>query len=428
MILIILGVFALLRQLGASSVGAAFGASLYLSTTVAMTAWTRLTMGEPLGLIFLLLASLVGCRYQATKRWHAAGLCIGFLLVGAALSKEMLLAAAPLPWYLGCCHAGNGRFHSLHASPRNRWLTVAIGLCLLVTVIPVAWVGLTARHEAFSLQYGRAALSAGVLVGRWFGFIIPSWPGIRPFTAALPTNFLFLSIVALGCRIALSDKPARASTTALLLVSLALPTFGALSYAPWPLILPFYGLPFQLGSSILFAVSVTALCRRFQRLQPVIVACSCCVLAGTVLQAYYAARQQFARQQVNYDLAIALPSLPPADSGFSAAQVVYPESWRGPGPALRRYSQTVTGQQVATRIGNVHCNRMRQLESTAVPSLLISYSNNCGVLKSPDRSFVHYYHYIDWPIVRLRLDSVRADVEFPQFPIGDSGRAAEGDK
>jgi hypothetical protein len=412
MLLILAAVFALLRRLDTSALGAAFGASLYLSTTSAMTAWTRLTMGEPLALMFMLAATGLACSYQATTRWRATAIGIGLLIAGAVLSKEMVVALAPLPWYIGCSLKPDGKLIPLQPSPRNAWLTISIGICLVLTLAPIAWVAAHARQEGFALQYGQDTPSLLWMAARWFGFILPAWPG-RPLATVFAANVLFFVTLVHGWRIALSDRDSRQSRKRLLLLSLALPTIGALAYVPWPLILPFYGFPFQVAESILLAVAVTAVVQRFPRAQPLIIVICCCFLLGFSLQAYRAARQQFAREEINYQLAVGLPDFPAAASGFTGARVVFPESWRGPGPALWRYSQAVTRRRVTTRMGNIHCDQLRQLESHGTRSLLISYSNECGTLKRPDRSYVGYFHYLELPTFLLRKDSLRVDVAFP---------------
>jgi hypothetical protein len=262
------------------------------------------------------------------------------------------------------------------------------------------------------LQYGQDTPSILWVAARWFGFMLPAWPGRSSLGTVFAANVLFFVTLVHGWRIALSDGDSGQSRKRLLLLSLALPTIGALAYAPWPLILPFYGFPFQVAESILLAVAVTAVVQRFPRAQPFIIAVCACFLFGFSLQAYRAARQQFAREDINYQLAVALPEFPAAGSGFTGAHVVFPESWRGPGPALWRYSQAVTRRPVATRMGNIHCDQMRQLERQG-SNLLISYSNECGTLRRPDRSYVRYFHYLELPTFSLGKDSLRVDVAFP---------------
>jgi len=125
MCIIVLAVYLFLRRLDLDRWGSAFGASLFVVAQSASPAWIRLTMGEPLGLLAIVCASLLATWYQGTSRWRAIGVMIAALLTASMLAKEMLVALVPFVLLLACSRNTHGDFEKPFGQP----LTSAADSC-----------------------------------------------------------------------------------------------------------------------------------------------------------------------------------------------------------------------------------------------------------------------------------------------------------
>jgi hypothetical protein len=102
MCLIVAGAYLVLRDLGVARVAAVCSAALFVVAPPAIVAWVRLSIGEPLGTLFLLLATWLAIRYQGSARWRLIAAAIALLLLAVAFTKEMLLVAVPYVLAVAC--------------------------------------------------------------------------------------------------------------------------------------------------------------------------------------------------------------------------------------------------------------------------------------------------------------------------------------
>ncbi|MGH7561788.1 MAG: phospholipid carrier-dependent glycosyltransferase, partial [Gemmatimonadales bacterium] len=130
--------YLLLRRLSAGATGAVLGAGLVLFSYSSSHAWVRLTLGEPLGLLCVLLASLLAVQSRTDREWRVLAIASGLLVGIAILAKEMLVAWAPIVAYLGCVVDEKGRLGALGAPDRQgRWVLASVGIATAAASIPV---------------------------------------------------------------------------------------------------------------------------------------------------------------------------------------------------------------------------------------------------------------------------------------------------
>ena len=95
------GVYLLGRRLALRPLPALAAASLFVFSRLVSEAWTRMTMGEPLGILCTLGALHLAIGWRRTPAPAMRAAWAGALMVGAVLAKEMLVGVLPLVWLLG---------------------------------------------------------------------------------------------------------------------------------------------------------------------------------------------------------------------------------------------------------------------------------------------------------------------------------------
>jgi hypothetical protein len=410
---IIGGTYYVLLQLRVSKVAAVLGALLFVTAGTATPAYLRLTMAEPLGTMFLLAASALALQYRRVKRWRLSALAVAGLLIATVLSKEMLVAAAPFVLLLGCCRRADLRFGPPRFDQRGIWLLAMATVGIALASIPIVWAALQVKPESFGGMYGRAGVSIQSVLGNWVSFSLVQAPVFLPEgnTSFIVTNFVFLSIIAIGWRELFRARRDRQHFVILLLIVLTLPGCAALIYSPWPQVQLFYGLPFLLGVSILFAQAVVGIETALPRGRWAAYIASGAVFAGTSASAYHIAQLVYADRAVKFNVARELLNYPREDSVLYGVQRIPLVRWEGQGPTLRRYMVAVFETDAVPPINDVTCRQLRALEQQArLGTVLASSSLRCGPFLHPSKVFKEEYQYLGWPIPRIHIDSVRSDL------------------
>lgn len=408
-------IYWLLRRLGADTIGAVAGAALFICAHTAEDGWMRLTMGEPLGVLFLLAGTIVGERYlRADDRWRAP--VIAVLVVLAILAKEMLFGAVPFVVAVAVARDHEGRLAWPRSDRRTRalliWVTAGTGLALAA----VAWAARGVGAAGFSASYGATSVSVGRYLSLWQQILMPT--GVRPglTTWLLPANLMLLSVCGWGLWRAGRDPGARAHVHVVLALGLGLPAIGAALYLPWPYFNLFYGLPFLVGPALVFATAVTALRTSGKGPGLAAGAAVAVLVAFAGASAGRTARTDATRQLVDGAVAAALPG-----RGADSIKVIEPflpqQAWQGTGPTLVRYAVAMGMALYLPPAVDVTCDQAaRMLSAGPGHDLFISYSDRCGRLRTVDRRILGTYRYLDLPGLRFATDTIEADLVGPAAP------------
>ncbi|HEX6965129.1 MAG TPA: hypothetical protein VF166_04950 [Gemmatimonadaceae bacterium] len=414
---IVAGVFLTLRRMGAARAGAVAGAALFIVASTAEPSWTRLTMGEPLGTMAMLGALWLAAGYQRATRRPRDGVAIAILLALALLAKEMFVATVPFVLLVALCFEGPDRVVIPERTARNIRVVVASAIACLLVLVPVAITALRVSGERFAAQYGAAALSSDRVLHLMGVLLLPVHPAYAPRIAPLlfPANLLFVLLVIAGWALAVREPVTRDAAALLGFVALLLPLLGAIAYAPWPLFEDFYGLPFLIASAMLVALAVTYIERYAPRGTWAAYAACVVMLGYSATTTQHAARASAARQEVNDELSRALVANAYPDSVVMATRFITPQQWEGTGPTLRRYALVFHPGVTLPPIRDALCPATKPIYAALYQDphdrhMLITYSDECGVFPRPMQSFVRYYHYIYWPTLQRRTDSLRADL------------------
>ncbi|HET7040993.1 MAG TPA: hypothetical protein VFI13_03195, partial [Gemmatimonadales bacterium] len=232
--LLVAGVYALGRRLALRPAPALAAASLFVVSRISSEAWTRMTMGEPLGLLLALGALILATtwRERPAETWRIVG--AGVLMALAVLAKEMLIALLPLLWLIGIARGEDGRLGTPALNAANRRLVALSGLAPLIAFGAVVLVAMTRGHGGISDLYGGRPAGIGTLLGLitrpWL--LVGERGGFTGF--ALPGNALFLLLLVTGGWAEARHPERRAHLGWMVTIAVTLSLFFAILYLPWP--------------------------------------------------------------------------------------------------------------------------------------------------------------------------------------------------
>lgn len=409
------GVYLLARRLGASWMGAAAGASLLVCARTAQEAWVRVTMGEPLGLGFMLGAALVVTDPRwVTRSPGGAAAATGALVAAAILAKEMLVAWVPALLLLGACYQEGGVLGPPQWTPRLRRLVTAVGVATLLSCIAVLLAASARSAEGFTASYRMEGVSLHRLVANWNQMVMPENTSGRSSWWLQRPNILFAVTCLSGLAVAFSRLEGRRHAWLVTGVGVALSAAGALVYLPWPYFSPFYAVPFLVGPSLLLATAVTAVERHVPRVRWAAYAGAASVALLVAMASAYMSRVTIAQQQVNGDLAQLLPRYASADSILVAQPFRPQQTWQGWGPTLVRYALSVGAASQLPRAVDVGCRDIPYLlQGRLGNAVLISYSYYCGSTPGATLRLRRSFTFLDYVTLSVGTDSVGADLFAP---------------
>lgn len=428
--LLVAGVYLLFRRLALRPLPAMAGASLFVFSRIVGEAWTRMTMGEPLGLLCALGALLLATTWRTGSRpvLRAAG--AGLLVAGAVLAKEMLIGVLPLVWLVGIARGPDGRLsRPVRSGDTLRWLgwstlapLVAFGIALVVALQGGGSAGFTG-------MYGEAPAGVGIFVSLavrpWM--VVGGRPGLDAL--AMPGNLCFLLLIVIGGGLAFSRAEWRHHFGWTAVGALILSLAYAVLYLPWPYAYLYYGIPFLLGPALLFGLSLQLIADERPRGPVAALIGWVAVLVTTAPATGQAASLTIALQQVNGDLVHTIAQVPHAERLVVARVSPAPRPWMGSAAMLRRYAIALGTIRALPAAEDLGCRESAVLlERPLGGTIFVTYPGACGGIQSPSVHIARGYRVLDlsWSGVTIRSDSVIADVLIgldamrPEAPGGDS--------
>ena len=344
--------YALFRRLGAERLGAAFGASILVVGSAAQPAWIRM-VGESHVVVFGILAALLALGYRAAPRYRGRAVAIATLALAMALAKDLAAVLALPILVLG---AGADP-RSWLRDRRSRWLTLGLGAVVLF----VGGLVLTGRAALTESGYASAygASLAGLDVQRGFDLFLPLSRGVDSRLGQV----LFLGVLLLGW-------PGRRRVMG----AVALAALGLVAYAPWPLWLPFYALPFSLGVLATLAVAIGSTGTRWRRV--VVLGSAALLVLAAGSRSFTMAQWARAERRLLHQITLDIATLGSAESGADspALDTLYiplaePSmfEWSDPGATLVRNARRL-GFDSLPSAASVRCG-----EGFSGPTLRLSW-------------------------------------------------------
>lgn len=412
LLLLVAGVVVVLRRMAIGPVAAVAAASVFVVGRVSGEAWTRMTMGEPLGLLFALGALYLATRWRE-RRSIGNIIGTGVALMLAVLSKEMLIGVVPFVWLIGISRGADGRLGRPAFGAAERWWMLRISVLPVAAFVAALIVALDGGSGGFTTLYGatidRTRATIELLLRPWF------LQGQRPGLSALglPGNTLFLGVLLVGGALAWRDTARRGPLITALIGAVGASVALAILYVPWPYFNLYYAIPFLLGIVLLYAVAFEALLAsgRAGRLGAVLVWLG--TLGGAAPAAAHAASYAIALQQVNGELAGFIARIPNADRIVTARRELAPAAWIGTASTLRRYALATGAASTLPPGQDLLCADIGPLLQRGIGrSVVISYLHNCGGFGTPSAQVIRRYRYVwvAWGGMGVAPDSVGADL------------------
>ena len=374
-------------------------------------------MAEPLGLLFALAAALLAAQVRTARFWRATAIASGGLVALAILSKEMLVAWAPVVAYLGCYLGPDGRLGRIRMPDLpGRWVLASVGIATAAAAVPIVLAATSLKQAGYASLFGQGGLSPIRVAAIAQRMLVP-WPvaqGAEGIPFALPALLFVLTLIC-GLNTASADNDWRDHTGRAWAVGLALPAMGTILYMPWPTYWALYGLPFLIGPALLTAIAVTSAERRSRRWGWTARALATGCLLTVIAPPVHLARRFAARQEVNAALAQELPSRQAADTIIVA--LVIPPRVGLPGigtAALRNYALLLhPGTSLAPALDAECADVAARFRRGLGRTVIISYGDQCGQLPVATISMRRSFRYFDLGHFRPGIDSIRADLFDP---------------
>ena len=406
-------VFLLFRRLSVGMIGATAGASLFVVSRVVGEAWTRMTMGEPLGLLCGLGALLVATRWRASARPLRLVIGSGILMAVAVLAKEMLIGLLPLVWLVGVARGQDGRFTWPKLGKREWGWIFWASFPPLAAFAAAVITALGVRSEGFTALYGtpgdRGPVFFQLMAWPWLAEgLIPTWASIRSLG-----DVALYATTAAGLGLAWRARERRTHLMVAAVAALGLSTALAILYVPWPYFNLYYAIPFLLGPALLFGIAVQRLVEAGVVGRALAGLGWLGVVAGAAPPTARAASMAIAVQQVNGEIVAMLGQAPNADRIVVAQRVVSPQVWMTTGATLRRYALATGAARTLPPGMDLSCSAVNDLGHGGLGrTVLITYLQNCGGIQPSSARIMRHFDYlwIDHHGIGVSPDSVAADI------------------
>ncbi len=236
--------------------------------------WIR-PAGEPIALIFFLIALGRALNYADADDWKQRAFIISVCAVGIILSKEMLIVLLPAGWLFSRLRVRDGAWSWAPWAHRDTYLLGVVTAVSVALMIPVIYVAQHAHKSSYAGQYGLGAIAWRSLFDRFELALVPAAPRLHWLEglASDPTwtmvrvipNLMWIAMIVIAAVAAKRDQMLWPLVFGLLWV-----TTGVLAYLPWPGQGLFYMMPFAAGTMFVAAHALNGpLSRRNKNRRPV---------------------------------------------------------------------------------------------------------------------------------------------------------------
>ncbi|MEO8577687.1 MAG: hypothetical protein ABI556_13340 [Gemmatimonadales bacterium] len=247
----------LFSRMGLNQVASFIALALWATMGPTAELWIRIA-GEPVALIFFLVALHLALNYADAEDWRRRAMIIAALSLGIILTKELLVVLLPAGWLMSRVRLRDGEWSWAQWTRRDTFLISIVSAVVTTAMIPVIYVATHASAASYAAQYASRPPIWGSFLERLEVALIPSGPrlhwlvGLRsdPAWAVIRTlpNLAWIAMVLFAV---LGETRRRILWPVVIGLSWVLA--GVLAYLPWPSQGMFYMMPFALGTMFLAA-------------------------------------------------------------------------------------------------------------------------------------------------------------------------------
>jgi hypothetical protein len=406
---VVVSAYFLLRRFGTSRVGAAAGASLFVTTAAAAQGWLRLSMMEPLATLFVLLAALVCARFQRAEHWPRWLGAIAVLLIAAILTKEVIVAAIPLVALVGLCIGSDGALRVPERSRRNITLIATTAVASALALVPTVWALLGTKSASYAASYGTGSIEPSRVLSFALATLIP-FDMFAPNVGAFIATSSYVLLGAGALIVALRAATDRRAIWIPLTISGLLTLGGAVAYLPWPSFELFYTIPYLVAPALLIGLAVTAIERHAPGARWAAYVSVLCVSMYALSQAHANARRTAAAQRLVDRTAGTVAKIATVDTAVFAVRDLHPQRWQGTGPTIARYARAVR-HLTFPYVVDAKCQAAYEKAKNAGQQVLVVVlSSQCAASLGADSSVREPFARWDWGRLRIVSDTLRADL------------------
>jgi hypothetical protein len=389
----------LLLETGVSRAAAIAALALFATMGPVAEGWIA-PMGEPLALLFFIIALRAAVNYSTASDWRNRAYLIAACALGIVFSKELLVVLLPAGWLLSRLEIRNREWKWAPWTQRDTFLLLLVGGVVVVFgLIPVAVVVERARSASYASQY-RDAVPWKLTLERLEAVLVPAAPRLRRLVnvAADPGWTLLLTLPSLlWIRLIVGGiAEGKKKIWWPLVVALVWVSLGVLAYLPWPTRAGYYMLPFALGTMFLAAHGLTSLLERSKAATRGALAVVALLVASTSLEARTILYQHQQRAQLNAEVIDAVGHL-----GATRLVAATPRPTQGRGgwaPHLKGFGSVSNGLHL-TEARDMTCADARKALTASTGIAIVSAASGCGEM-TPDAIVVKSVVPVwQWPIL-----------------------------
>lgn len=361
-------------------------AALALFATMAPVAegWIK-PMGEPIALLFFVIALRAAINYSTAADWRNRAYLIAACAIGIVFSKELLVVLLPAGWLLSRLEIRNREWKWAPWSQRDTFLLLVVGGVVVVFgLIPVAIVVERAKSASYASQY-KDAVPWKLTLERLESVLVPAAPRLRRIVNVVtdPGWTLLLTLPSLlwiRLMIGGAVEGPKKKIVWPLAIAVVWVAFGVLAYLPWSTRAGYYMLPFALGTMFFAAHALTSLLDRSKAATRGALAVVAVLVAATSLEARTILYQHQQRAQLNAEVIDAV-----AQMGATRLVAATPNPTPGRGGwarHLRGFGSVSEGLRLSDA-SDMNCADAKKALETTPGVAIVSAASGCGEL-TPD--------------------------------------------
>jgi hypothetical protein len=384
-------------------------AVLALWTVMGPTAelWLR-PAGEPLALIFFLVALHLTLNYSSAPDWRRRAILVAFCAIGIIYSKELLVVLLPAGWLFSRVQLRDGEWTWAPWSSRDTFLLEVVAAAVVVAMIPVAYVATHASSVSYVSKYTEASNLLPSLLGRIEIVLVPAAPrfhwlaGLASDSAwtilrVLP-NAVWVAMIAIGIA---GAKRRRLGWP--LAVAAVWITLGLIAYLPWPGQGHFYMMPFAFGTMFAAAFVLSSPLSPGSKNRRAALLSLGFILAVAVVEARSTLNQNRLRAALNAGVIDAIASHGGADVLIAA--VPEPEPGTGGWADHLRGFGGAQNKLHVTKWQDVSCADGKRELATTSGVVVVSAAGECGEIADGSEVISASVSRRVWPIIWKSLRS-----------------------
>jgi hypothetical protein len=362
--------------------------------------------GEPIALIFFLLAMRLAVNYCDAADWRRRAWLIGGCAIGIVFAKELLVVLLPAGWILSRLRLADGKWQWAKWTERDTFLLKVVTACVVVALLPVAYVFTHAAKDSYASQYGDGQ-TWKVTVERIEAVLIPASPRLRRLMNILvdPGFSLLLTLPSLlWIRLfvgGVATGPRKRIMWPMVIAALWV-AVGIAAYFPWPRRAGYYMLPFALGTMFAASHAFTLLLQRSKSARWACIVVTAILVASASVEARTVVHQHQQRAQLNAELIDKIGKM--GGARVLIAATPNPPSTGGWAEHLKGFGSVANGMKVG-QARDMSCADAKHALETVPGVVVVSAPAGCGVL-SPHSEYVSAIAPLyKWPNVWEHIDA-----------------------